>query len=102
MPFEHPNTCSDIDIGKKAAKESIEEHLQELVEEICPMLKGQDYTDFVDKWKELFFEDVECCIEEIRTSNEEMRSSAESQVDKLDSEIEELQQLEDDNEYRCT
>lgn len=91
MSFEHPWTCPIIDKNINYAKSTIQEFLNDLLEDSVPILGELDRKHICDKQSAILYRDLENIFEDVRRSNEEMRQSAEKQIDSLESDISDLE-----------
>jgi len=91
MSFNYPHTCPDIDASIKDTKNTIYDNIAEVVSECCPLLEGKIKDDFVKRWVDCMYQDLEHNYEGVRSSNQDMRSEAERQIVLLSDEIENLE-----------
>lgn len=81
MPLDYGYTCSIFDKAIANCNDEIEETLKNIVEECCPLLKGEDLDNLLNKFAIPLKKLVESHIESGRTSNINMRDAADSQID---------------------
>lgn len=97
VTFDYPNTCPKIDKEINAAKAGVESFIDDLLEEVCPLLSVYTRRELVAGYVEKLYEELEPAFEAVRETNEDMRRSAEIQIgschediDTLESEIDSL------------
>jgi|APGre2960657404_1045060.scaffolds.fasta_scaffold01666_12 gas vesicle protein len=99
MSLDFAYTCPIIDRNIREAKQTIEDYLASLIEDICPYLDGEKLKELAKDNTEPLYKDLECIFEKVRETNEDMRKQAERQIKDLESEIQEkdsrIQYLED-------
>jgi hypothetical protein len=92
--FDYRYTCPEIDKEIDNFKESLSDHLIDLISELNPMFaetnKEQKYRE---DWVKIIYDSVEGCFEGVRRANEDMRKEAESQIENLTEELEEAKKL---------
>jgi len=109
MGLDYRHTCPEIDNDISTFITYINEHLEGMLEECCPLLSGEDKRDFIEGYSAAIYEDFQNSFESVRTCNENMRQEADNQIDSLEEakgELEEelrvsnniIQQLEEDND----
>lgn len=94
--FDYPYTCHIIDREIDNFKESVEETLKELIEDICPYIDSSKNLELSKYWSDEIFSKVEDCFEKTRSSNSDLRDYATKQVDEL---IDKITELEDEIKY---
>ena len=92
--FDYRYTCPEIDKEINSFKESLSDHLIDLISELNPMFAE---TDKEKKYREdrvrVIYDSAENCFEGVRRANEDMRKEAERQVQELIEEFEEAKRL---------
>ena len=100
MGLDFGYTCGTIDDNINSFKSEIEDTLDQVLDEVCPVFGGKDRADFVKEWLEHTYKNCELIFEDVRKCNEDMRSQAELQISDLEREKEELEEQigeKDDN-----
>ena len=92
--FDYKHTCPEIDSQIKSFKESLSNHLDDLISELNPMFAETDKEkEYRDGWVESIYDSAEQCFEGVRKTNEDMRKEAEYQIENLMEELEEAKRL---------
>ena len=92
MGLDFNHTCSIINRNIEYAKQSIENNLDGLLDEVCPMLDGPTRRRFLDEQVNVMYETFSEYFENIRSTNEDMRSTADKQIDDLENKVSELEE----------
>ena len=92
MGLDFNHTCSVINSNIAYAKQSIENNLDNLLDEVCPMLDGPTRRRFLDEQVNVMYETFGEYFENIRSTNEDMRSTADKQIDDLENKVSELEE----------
>lgn len=97
ITFNYPNTCPKIDREIARAEGEIDNFLDSLLEEACPLLSTFTRKELVTGYTERLCEFIRPAFEAVRETNEDMRTEAEAQIaschddiDTLESEIDSL------------
>lgn len=100
MPLDFRYTCTEIDSGITDAKESIKNHLDDLLEESCPLFQGDAKNNFIEGYANSLYDDISHIFEGVRSTNEEIRKEADAQIDRLEQEKAEVEGDRDDANAR--
>ena len=92
MGLDFNHTCYFINNNIAYAKQSIEDNLDNLLDEVCPMLDGTTRRKFLDEQVNIMYETFGEYFENIRSTNEDMRSTADKQIDDLEEKVSELEE----------
>ena len=93
MGFEYKYTCPDIDEAITDLQSMIDESVNEILDEACPLLVGQAKIDFVKAHMKFINENISEQFEIVRSLNSNMRNEAENQVDTTEKRAEEAEEL---------
>ena len=98
--FDFGNTCPDIDKNIKDFKTSIQDTIEQIIEECSPMIPSATRKDLAAKWVDnLYRWDAEGVFENVRECNLDMRKEAERQIGSLEDQVSDLQnELDDAND----
>ena len=91
VDFDYPNTCPKIDKAIKSAKGVIEQFLERLLEDACPLLPPDVMRRLAEENAESLYSDLEDAFESVRSENESMRREADSQIRELKREMSDLE-----------
>lgn len=89
--FDFSNTCPRIDKAIGQAESALEQLMDELLEEACPLLSGSARQNIVIDWGKRALEAVSDAFETVRSTNEEMRRAAEDQIERLARELDDAE-----------
>lgn len=109
MGLDYGWTCGSIDDNIKDFKSILEYEISSILDDACPLLEGEQKTDFIADYVKAIYEQSQNIFEDLRECNSDMRKEADSQIDKLEEEKEQLEyevsnhqeridELEDENE----
>ena len=62
-----------------------------MLDECCPMLEGEQKTEFIEEYVRNIYNDSEGIFEDLRKCNSDMRDAADKQIDSLESDKLDLQ-----------
>lgn len=102
ITFDYPNTCPKIDKEISRAKAGIENFLDDLLGEACPLLGSTARRELVSSYAERLYSEIEPSFETVRETNEDMRREAENQIGACHEDIDALESENDSlkNELR--
>lgn len=92
MSFDYKYTCPEINQLIKDAESTIKCKIDDIIEELCPMIEVDVKDSLTNQWSEQLYKELESIFEDTRDTNEKMRNAAEKQVDVLESEVERLRE----------
>jgi len=96
-------TCGSIDDNIKDIKDIkdiIESHLSEMLDNYCPLLEGEQKTEFITDNVNYIYSECEGIFEDLRDCNSDMRKEADNQIDDLEEERDQLKYQIDDLENK--
>lgn len=100
MGFNFSNTCPKIDTNIMDFKMEIEDVVDEIIEEIVPILEGDQRKEIINRYKDSIYSLLEDAFENVRETNSDMRGEAEHQIEELEDEIQykhqHIQELEEE------
>ena len=91
MGLDYGHTCPDIDRGIDQTKTDIENNLDSMIDDCCPLFEGDKKQDFIKGYADAIYDDLEGNFENVRRCNEDIRSEADRQIDKLEDRVSELE-----------
>lgn len=102
--LDYGYTCPDLDREIADAKNIIEEHFHDTLQELNPILSNLMHTPEVQEWvrvaTESLYSDLESVFENCRSINEGIRAAADQQIAECVSELEDaeyrIKELEED------
>lgn len=98
MGLDFGYTCGTIDDNISSFKSELEDTIEQILDEACPLFSGKERTDFVKEWVDHTYKNCEPIFEDLRKCNEDMRQQAELQISDLETEKEELEgEIEEKN-----
>jgi len=100
MGLDFGYTCPDIDRGIEAFKNDLKMFINEIIDDICPLLEGDVKYDIVKSYADNIYNEFEDNFEGVRKTNEEMRSQADRQIIELQDEVDELRSKIEDLKYQ--
>lgn len=89
MSLDFNYTCTAIDNSIKEYIDNIKSNLDNMLNEGCSMLDGEDRENFINTYANYIYEDFENSFETVRKTNEDMRKQADEQIDNLEKELKE-------------
>lgn len=90
MSFNYPHTCPKIDKSIGCIKDRIDNKIDSIIEQLCPLISVEDKRRLTNDWTFELYESIEDLIEDIRDTNVDMRNSAEDQIVQLENEVDDL------------
>lgn len=90
MSFNYPHTCPKIDKSIDTVKDRINNKIESIIEQLCPLIPTEDRRSLSNEWTFELYESIEDLIEEIRNTNINMRNSAEEQIVRLENDVDDL------------
>lgn len=92
--FDYPYTCPQIDRAITEAHSEINRFIDELIEQLSPVLYENMLHSTRTSLSELYGDDLyrrlEKAFEAVRSSNQNIRSAAEAQIEQLEATVSEL------------
>ena len=90
MSFNYPHTCPKIDKSIGGIKDRIDNKIESIIEQLCPLMSFEDKRRLTNVWTFELYESIEDLIEDIRDTNVDMRDKAEEQIVQLENELDDL------------
>lgn len=90
MGLDFSHTCPKIDKEIDRVKSTIEDHLEDYIKQLCPLMSMDTVYELRSQWTKEMYDNIESAFETVRETNEEMRKQADYQIDRLESEIDDL------------
>ncbi len=91
MGLDYSYTCPKIDKEIDLVKSTIEDHLKDYIEQLCPLMSTDTILELRSQWAKEMYDNIESAFETVRETNEDMRKAAENQIGKLEEKISELE-----------
>jgi hypothetical protein len=89
--LDFPNTCPKIDAAINDMKDIIDQNLEELILEICPLISPSTVRDILHSNGQTIKCELSKLFETLRDLNSDMRDQAENQLGILIEEISDLE-----------
>ena len=91
MGLDYSYTCTKINKEIGLVKSTIEDHLKDFIEQLCPLMSADTVLGLRSQWANEMYDNIESAFETVRETNEDMRKAAEYQIGKLEEKISELE-----------
>jgi DNA repair exonuclease SbcCD ATPase subunit len=92
MGLDFSYTCPKIDKEIDRVKSIIENHLEDYIKQLCPLMSTNTVCELRSQWTKEIYDRIESSIETIRETNKDMRNQAEKQINQLNDEVSELRE----------
>jgi chromosome segregation ATPase len=92
MGLDFSYTCPKIDKEIDRVKSTIEDHLEDYIKQLCPLMSMETVYELRSQWTKEMYDNLESVIETVRETNQDMRSQAEKQINQLNDEVSELKE----------
>jgi hypothetical protein len=89
--LDFPNTCPKIDVAISDMESIIDQNLEELILEICPLISPSTIRDILATNGKVIKDEISKHFETLRDLNSDMRDQAENQIGILIEEISDLE-----------
>ncbi len=90
--FDYPHTCPKIDKAIGAAKDYIQNDVNDLLTDLLPFIDGKKANELSLEWSDKIYDSISDCFENVREANEDMRSAANKQIEDFIREIDDLKE----------
>lgn len=90
MGLDFNYTCGNIDSNIKDFKSVIEDCIDDILHDACPLFSGAEKTKFIQSQVEKIYNDCENIFEELRKCNSDMRDQAELQISELEDNLDNI------------
>ena len=90
MSLDFSYTCPKIDKEIDRVKSTIEDHLEDYIKQLCPLMSLDTVYELRTTWTKEIYDNIESAIETVRETNQDMRNQAEKQINQLNDEVSEL------------
>ena len=99
--FDYGYTCPDINKEISNFKSALSDRLDEIIEELCPIITATDTGRiWRTNWEQTIYNDAESCFENVRDCNSNIRDEAERQINAVADERDEYRKLYEEAEDR--
>lgn len=92
MGLDFSYTCPKIDKEIDRVKSTIEDHLEDYIKQLCPLMSLDTVCELRSQWTKEMYNNLEYAIETVRETNQDMRNQAEKQINQLNDEVSELKE----------
>lgn len=92
MSLDFKNTCPDIDEAIADLLSMTEDNIDEILDECCPILQGEQRKEFLKSHLANIKENIQHQFDIVRDLNSDMRGQAEKQLDDIQVEVDALEE----------
>ena len=92
MSLDFSYTCPKIDKEIDRVKSTIEDHLEDYIKQLCPLMSLDTVYELRTNWAKEIYDNIESAIETVRETNQDMRNQAEKQINQLNDEVSDLKE----------
>ena len=92
MGLDFSYTCPKIDKEIDRVKSTIEDHLEDYIKQLCPLMSMETVYELRSQWTKEMYDNLESAFETVRETNQDMRNQAEKQINQLNDEVSELKE----------